>query len=724
VGFANAGVVVALNTGSSFAAPKTWIASFAIGAGGWAVDKHPRMLVDVNSDGLPDVVGFADAGVVVALNTGSSFGAPRTWIADFGYGPPGGWRVHANPRMLVDVNADGRPDVVGFANAGVVVALNTGSSFAAPKTWIASFAIGAGGWEIGKHPRTVAVRIARPGPPRSVSAAPGDGSAVVSWVAPASDGGSPVTGYVATAVPGGESCSTLGGLSCTVWGLTNGTRYSFTVRASNRVGEGPVSEPSGSVTPKDAAKCAAADVSKDGRVNVLDLSMLLSDWKTSAPRTDLNADGTVNIFDLSIMLSMWGPCPVYVAPQGAQQLGAASVVGGASADTHEARVLKGLGGNAEVLAQSSDGRLFGHASTDFGSNGGPVVWANQDAAPEVVVVAGAKDLVITDVTSAGLAVGIGLAAGSDDKLAWYRKPDGTTGLLQADGASRVVARSVDESGRVGGFLMKDVAVPVVWDSVTAAPRYLPLPSDDSGAAVTAASEGRFAGATQGDRLAIWDPSGPPSVSVPDGEAIDMNAAGQVLFGSATAIAAPPRVRMADGTLVGLPDAADAAGRTKRASAISSAGSVVGSYSERPVIWPAAGRTPTYLPVPVGATSGRVLGFGTGERLVGWAQSRTGRVPVVWAPRPAVTPSVLVRVKAVAGGSKLFVDVDPNKGRGYWRFQVQQQRKSGSWKALKTYTTKGTKETRTINLKRGTYRVVVRAKYGYQGATSAEVFLKK
>ena len=84
----------------------------------------------------------------------------------------------------------------------------------------------------------------------------------------------------------------------------------------------------------------------------------------------------------------------------------------------------------------------------------------------------------------------------------------------------------------------------------------------------------------------------------------------------------------------------------------------------------------------------------------------------------------MKVKAVKKKSKLKVDVNPNKGSGYWKFQVQKQRSDGSWKALKTYKTKGSKETRTINLKKGTYRVVVKPKYGYAGTISTEVSLRR
>jgi len=84
----------------------------------------------------------------------------------------------------------------------------------------------------------------------------------------------------------------------------------------------------------------------------------------------------------------------------------------------------------------------------------------------------------------------------------------------------------------------------------------------------------------------------------------------------------------------------------------------------------------------------------------------------------------VKVKAVSGKSKLYVDVNPNKGSGYWTFQVQRKASIDSWLTLKTYRTKGSKETRTVNLKKGTYRVWVNPKYNHQGAFSAEVYLKK
>jgi hypothetical protein len=92
-----------------------------------------------------------------------------------------------------------------------------------------------------------------PGAPTSVTAVGSDSSALVSWSAPASDGGSPITGYAVTSAPDGKTCTTAGALSCTVSGLTNGTAYTFTVTATNTVGTGPASAASNRVTPPDTS---------------------------------------------------------------------------------------------------------------------------------------------------------------------------------------------------------------------------------------------------------------------------------------------------------------------------------------------------------------------------------------------------------------------------------------------------------------------------------------
>ena len=95
----------------------------------------------------------------------------------------------------------------------------------------------------------LASSAAVPGAPTSVTGAAVDSQATVSWVPPLS-GGSPITSYTATVSPGGQTCLwTSGPLGCTITGLANNTPYTFSVHASNVVGDGPESASSGAVTP-------------------------------------------------------------------------------------------------------------------------------------------------------------------------------------------------------------------------------------------------------------------------------------------------------------------------------------------------------------------------------------------------------------------------------------------------------------------------------------------
>lgn len=88
-----------------------------------------------------------------------------------------------------------------------------------------------------------------PGVPNNVTATAGNAQATVQWDAPFDDGGGPITSYTVTANPGGRTATNMGGFSATVTGLTNGTSYTFTVRATNWAGTGLPSSASPSVIP-------------------------------------------------------------------------------------------------------------------------------------------------------------------------------------------------------------------------------------------------------------------------------------------------------------------------------------------------------------------------------------------------------------------------------------------------------------------------------------------
>ena len=90
--------------------------------------------------------------------------------------------------------------------------------------------------------------VGDPLPPQNVRAVAGDASVEASWSASRSDG---VIEYLATAHPGGQSCSTTD-LGCTLRRLKNGTQYTVTVKALTLTSVSAESSHSNSATPGTA----------------------------------------------------------------------------------------------------------------------------------------------------------------------------------------------------------------------------------------------------------------------------------------------------------------------------------------------------------------------------------------------------------------------------------------------------------------------------------------
>ncbi len=91
-----------------------------------------------------------------------------------------------------------------------------------------------------------AVPVTVPGAPTGLTATRGNAQVVLSWAGPASDGGSPVTGYdlyVGTTADLSRNApvARVTGTVVTVTNLINGTRYYFRLTAVNEIGEGPPS---------------------------------------------------------------------------------------------------------------------------------------------------------------------------------------------------------------------------------------------------------------------------------------------------------------------------------------------------------------------------------------------------------------------------------------------------------------------------------------------------
>ncbi|MBU6280320.1 MAG: fibronectin type III domain-containing protein, partial [Actinomycetales bacterium] len=179
---------------------------------------------------------------------GPSGGYQMTWAWDSG---PESGTVFSRCRGARDCDAVGQPTfwdyrqpdngairAVGATQPYLMMAWNAG-----PSGWddVHNGWQGLGGYLVEYEP-------GRPAEPQTLIAAPGDGSATLSWSPPSSDGGATISSYSVTASPGGQSCTT-SGLSCTVAGLTNRQVYTFTVIATNSAGTSEPSAPSAPVMP-------------------------------------------------------------------------------------------------------------------------------------------------------------------------------------------------------------------------------------------------------------------------------------------------------------------------------------------------------------------------------------------------------------------------------------------------------------------------------------------
>jgi hypothetical protein len=56
---------------------------------------------------------------------------------------------------------------------------------------------------------------------------------------------------------------------------------------------------------KGLSETVSPDINRDGKVNIIDFSMLLFYWGTSEVTADFNRDGKVDLTDFSIMLFAW-----------------------------------------------------------------------------------------------------------------------------------------------------------------------------------------------------------------------------------------------------------------------------------------------------------------------------------------------------------------------------------------------------------------------------------
>ena len=224
-------VVTGLANGTSYTFTVT--ATNSMGTGDPSAPSNA--VTPVTVPGAPTAVA-ATAGNAQATVT---FAAP----ASDGGSPVTGYRVASNPAGGVDANAG----ATGLSH--LVTGLTNGTPYTFTVT--ATNAAGTGGPSIASNTVTPSAPPGVPGAPTAVVATPGNASATVSFTPPASNGGSPITGYAVTSSPAGGVDANAGTTATThtIGGLANGTAYTFSVTATNAIGTGPPSAASNSVTP-------------------------------------------------------------------------------------------------------------------------------------------------------------------------------------------------------------------------------------------------------------------------------------------------------------------------------------------------------------------------------------------------------------------------------------------------------------------------------------------
>jgi hypothetical protein len=156
IGFGHGAVMVSLNKGSYFQAPQWAISQFCVSQNYIDNNKHPRIVKDINKDGKADIIGFGPNGIQIAYgNSNGTFNNFKTLTSDFTQKRPyqsdwpEGWSDFYNyPRFIEDMNGDGWPDIIGFANNAVWVVLNNNgfSSVNGSHRWVNNFTK-AQGWQ-------------------------------------------------------------------------------------------------------------------------------------------------------------------------------------------------------------------------------------------------------------------------------------------------------------------------------------------------------------------------------------------------------------------------------------------------------------------------------------------------------------------------------------------------------------------------------------------------
>jgi|GEM_PF-1006760 len=234
---------------------------------------------------------------------------------------------------------------------------------------IAQNAVGIGPPSAHSAPATPATV---PSVPTSVVAVRSDAQLAVTWVAPASTGGSPITNYLVKYSSNSGSTwmrffpssgMPITALSCTVTGLTNGTPYVIKAIAQNAVGISPPSAYSASATPLTTAltpSFGATTSTADGftvQISNYDASYTWAGTATASGSVVVSASGLVMVTGVAASTNSTATITTTQA----------NTVGGSALVTATSRVAMSMVtvGNAGNAADTNTGSLYGAVSYTY-----------------------------------------------------------------------------------------------------------------------------------------------------------------------------------------------------------------------------------------------------------------------------------------------------------------------------------------------------------------------
>ena len=319
-----------------------------------------------------------------------------------------------------------------------------------------------------------------PGAPTSVAAVRGPGEAVVSFLAPVSNGGAAITSYTVTSSPGGVT-ATGASSPITITGLTNGTSYTFTVTATNAVGTGSASSASNAITPTAASLAGVNFGATGGVVQVLATAVDAAGNSyivgTFSGQTTLVLGG--------VTLTRLGTQDGWLAKLDASRTVVwAKNIGGSGASVNGRGIAVDSAGNVYVSGSFRNADLSTPALTKIGTqdgfaikynSSGTITWTQSfgglgsTTLARGIAVDGTRNVYLSgDITGANLTTPAVSLLGTMDALAMKLNSSGTITWTKNFGGVGVSANTqgvaVDSSGNVylsGDFMTASLTTPAL-----------------------------------------------------------------------------------------------------------------------------------------------------------------------------------------------------------------------------------------------------------------------